>query len=81
VIYCFTSSVDLEVQVDVMLYLLSFCFRYSSGLPYPSLELTGPGNGKLIKDLMSFLELRMNKKNDLLEGWQQKCEYFSLTMY
>jgi hypothetical protein len=40
------------------------------------LELTDPGNDKLIKDLVSFLELRMNKKNALLKDWQQKREYF-----
>jgi hypothetical protein len=38
------------------------------------LELTDPGNDKLIKDLMTFLELRMNKKNVLLNDWQQKRE-------
>jgi hypothetical protein len=38
------------------------------------MELTDPGNDKLINDLMTFLELRMSKKNLLLKDWQQKRE-------
>jgi hypothetical protein len=72
----FQLSVVLEFQVNVMLQLFSLCFICSLGPPFPCLELTDPGNDKLIKDLMSFLELRMNKKNVLLKDWQQKREYF-----
>jgi hypothetical protein len=55
-------------------FLIFFFFSYSLGLPFPCMELTDPGNDKLINDLITFLELRMNKKNLLLKDWQQKRE-------
>jgi hypothetical protein len=70
----------LEFKVNV-LSSFSLCFTCSLGPPFPCLELTDPDNEKLIKDLVTFLELRMNKKNLLLKDWQQKCEYYSLPLF
>ncbi|XP_021917885.1 kinesin-like protein KIF23 [Zootermopsis nevadensis] len=58
-----------NIEVDIGLV-------YCLGPQFPCLELTDPGLDKLIKDLLSFLELRMNKKNDLLEDWQKRHQDF-----
>jgi hypothetical protein len=50
------------------------------GPQFSSLELDDAGNDKLINDLVTFLELRMNRKNLLLKNWQQKREYFVIVV-
>jgi hypothetical protein len=64
-----------NTDTKTLVTLLPDFLSYSLGPPFPCLELTDAGNDKLINDLVTFLELRMNKKNLLLKDWQQKREY------
>ncbi|PNF35145.1 hypothetical protein B7P43_G09270 [Cryptotermes secundus] len=49
---------------------------YSLGPPFPCLDMTDPSTDMLIKDLATFLELRMKRRSLLLKDWQQKCQHF-----
>jgi hypothetical protein len=69
-----TKTCIITVDLKLILHYFISAFFCSLGPPFPYLELTDPGNDKLVNDLITFLELRMNRKNLLLKDWQQKRE-------
>ncbi|XP_044000991.1 kinesin-like protein KIF23 [Aphidius gifuensis] len=69
------NKIDKDDTTD-LLHTNDIGFVYSLGGQFPELELTNPHNDRIIKNLINFLQQRINKKNILrsdLTAKQNEC--------